>query len=355
MTEASYDLLLREQFAAFCEMVESFAKHVLACAKNKELRYDYATRTSLDEQKERLVLEHGQACSQWNKAVAAGNERRQRRAEKARLEYEARLNQLPPAVSPPKPGCAVYEWADRSMGYDFLDLPLEHPFVHFWITPDVRNPLPWLLTRLGRYQEGLSREESLMCDCVVLAVARDEDPAPRLYGHMPPNPMYKHEPYSGKYFKRDEFCARLWEDLVKDQKRLQDANSKLQNRRRQPHWSGDGRTREEKLALLAKHLMDLDYNSREKRGVWKGLAKATGLPHAWIRKEGPALRNRLRSEGSPPGGWKDAKGNQDATADPSKCQHCGDSLTTAWDCPVCHETIDRECPTCHLENCDSEV
>jgi len=236
MTEANREIrvstpFLQEQFDKFCKMVESFAEHLLTCAGNEELAYDYRNKGRLDEKKEGLLIKYGRACSRWNEATTAGDKRKQRRAERTRLEIEAQLNKLPSDIARPKPGCVVYEWADRRIGYDFIALPLQHPekevavaFRHFWVTLDVRNPLPWLLTPLGCYQDDLSREDRLMCDSVVLSIVRDQNSECRLYGHMPANPIYSDKPYNGRYFRRDEFCARLWEDLAKDRKRVEDAS-----------------------------------------------------------------------------------------------------------------------------------
>ena len=214
----------RIQWDNFCRMVERFAEHFIECANDVNLRYNRTEGERRNKKADELAKVYTQCLVDSDKARDLGFRRESEdwniRAQHIQSEIQTLRSELPA----PQEGCMLYKkiFGDEDE-YDYMNIPFDLRLQQFWITQGPVNTLPWFLVTHERWKEmysgSMSDEERLMYKCVILSVAHDEggklDSADER--------IYRHEPYQAQYFKRDEFCEVLWENLKDDQTRIEGA------------------------------------------------------------------------------------------------------------------------------------
>lgn len=207
----------REQWATFCDMVEQCGKHVDECSKDPKLRVNTKRWSELEEAGRKIRTESGILTQKLNEAYAVGDkelrdelEAQNKEIEKRFLEVQAEIK----AVRKPIPDYEPYEY----WNYIYLNVPMGK--LHL-VSTQIANPVLWFdgLEQWG-HEIPSSDEESLLMDCVILAVAHGEcDEIESSEPHI-----YRNDKYAGKFFRQQEFCRDLYLRLREtDNGRLQRA------------------------------------------------------------------------------------------------------------------------------------
>jgi hypothetical protein len=201
------------QFRDFCKKVEQFAEHLMKCARDKNLKYDWEAFNALRKEKGKLALRITELYDKYDQAQKANYYKKAENYHNQIKKLEDQHSKLPYDITAPEKGCILFSYLNNSYpDINKKEDGIDYPLQQFWVTPKVVNPLSWFMKGTP---ENLSEENRLMYHCVILSVVHD-------YNENMANAdqrIYRHENYTGR-FKRDRFCSNLWYKLSNDQERV---------------------------------------------------------------------------------------------------------------------------------------
>ncbi len=199
---------LRKQWIVFCEMVEKYGQHAENCMNEARLKINTKSEMSpivCDKKMLKLRREYNEAVLKFNEASNKHDHKTVKRYDKLRQEKQDAMISLDSESrpQPPEPGCVRHYYGN----FYYLNDPADHIY---WITPKVVNPLLWFnFFGNAPIQRESTKQERVIIDCALLAVAHDQEPELRYSEEH----IYRNKNYTGRYFKRNSFCQALYDNL----------------------------------------------------------------------------------------------------------------------------------------------
>lgn len=183
----------RVKWDQFCQMVESYGKHVNECRNDPACEYDMDAETKRDLKERELSVNLSNVCYAFNKATQLGNHEKAKRLDQQRQEIEKELSESGSAAEGPEPGCERYNFQIQ-----YLNIPMERIF---WIRPAV-NPLDYLLMDYPP-----ENDLPVVYDCALLSIVHDNGNLTALDKRV-----FDYTSYEG-YFELKNFCDAMLSKL----------------------------------------------------------------------------------------------------------------------------------------------
>jgi len=193
-----------EKWIEFCQWVEDYGEHVEKCMNDPQLRIDTKKIMQFNSKCRELYRQSNELAHKFNEATRKGDHIAAKRCVKLMHKKEAELAKLKPQPQPPEPDYVRHNYTN----FHHLNISGGHVF---WIKPGPVNPLLWfaLFGNAGNQREPNDKER-LIIDCIILTVVHD-------YGgdldYSEETITDRFNPYSRRYFKRDNFCWALLDKL----------------------------------------------------------------------------------------------------------------------------------------------
>lgn len=193
-----------EKWIEFCQWVEDYGEHAEKCMNDPQLRIDTKKIMQFNSKCRELYRQSNELAHKFNEATRKGDHIAAKRCVKLMHKKEAELAKLKPQPQPPEPDYVRHNYTN----FHHLNISGGHVF---WIKPGPVNPLLWfaLFGNAGNQREPNDKER-LIIDCIILTVVHD-------YGgdldYSEETITDRFNPYSGRYFKRDNFCWALLDKL----------------------------------------------------------------------------------------------------------------------------------------------